>query len=176
MDKLCFCLYICEKVDACPRVSMEESFEFHPQNAAHWMIQFDRKESREQTKRTKRTHLKNISVLTDKYRWPYLFQLHVQRLIKGWLSRVKISAWCTGQKNAIMAPEFLPHYTVPSVFVLNYIYRLPSDVIKHLSFERFAISKSVFKDLNWRSNSKNWMICVDSSGVNLTEISNFQRS
>ena len=147
MDKLCFCLYICEKLDACPRVSMEESFEFHLQNAAHWMIQFDRKESREQTKRTKRTHLKNISVLTVKYRWPYLFQLHVQRLIKGWLSRVKISAWCTGQKNAIMAPEFLPHYTVPSVFVSKYIYRLPSDVTEHFRLKYSQFLKMFLKTL-----------------------------
>lgn len=35
MDKLCFCLHICEKLHACPRVSMEESFDFHLQNAAH---------------------------------------------------------------------------------------------------------------------------------------------
>ena len=52
-------------VHLCSRVSMEQSFEFHLQNAAHKSDSVDKKESREQTKR--QTNLKNISVLTDKY-------------------------------------------------------------------------------------------------------------
>jgi len=46
-----------------------------------------------------------------------------------------------------MAPEFLPHYTVPSVFVLNYIYRLPSDVIEHFRLKDSQFLQMFLKTL-----------------------------
>lgn len=46
-----------------------------------------------------------------------------------------------------MAPEFLPHYTVPNVFVLNYIYRLQSDVIEHFRLKDSQFVKMFLKTL-----------------------------
>ena len=102
---------------------MEQSFELYLQNAEHKWLNLT--ERNQENKQSDKLLISRIFPFLLRNIYDHIYFSSTYSDSKGWLSRDRISACGTGQKNAIMAPEFLPHYTVPNV---NYIYRLQSDV------------------------------------------------